>query len=145
VGKPKDPIEKLNQAALDAGINIRELFALVWDAGFAASYAWQEMRRATPSNLEVPAPPNPMRDERIPIDFDDIAVARFAMAMIEKLAAKRADTYRERLWDNRSEISQAHLSQMLYEHIFKGDPIDVAAFACFLWNRGESINMGKVL
>lgn len=67
---------------------------------------------------------------------DDIAVDKFAAAMKKKLAAARAKGRGG--WDDREDLEQ-HLSNLLRAHVDKGDPIDVANFCCFLWNRCEAI------
>ncbi len=68
---------------------------------------------------------------------DDRAAAAFSVAMREKLAAARA---RGRSgWNDKADCSQHHLSELLRKHVEKGDPVDVANFAMFLHQRGESI------
>lgn len=68
---------------------------------------------------------------------DDLAVDRFAAALKVKLAESRSKGRSG--WDNRMACSQFRLSQMLRDQVDRGDPLDVANFACFLWNRGETI------
>lgn len=68
---------------------------------------------------------------------DDAAVDAFAAAMKAKLAEARAKDRGG--WQNKADCSQQRLSDMLRAHVEKGDPRDVANFACFLWNRGEGI------
>ena len=65
---------------------------------------------------------------------DDLAVDRFATAMKEKLAQARAKGRCG--WE---ECAPADLSAMLYEHVEKGDPRDVANFCMFLWSLGQPI------
>lgn len=65
---------------------------------------------------------------------DDLAVDKFAAAMKEKLAQARAKGRCG--WE---ECAPADLSAMLYEHVAKGDPRDVANFCMFLWNLGQPI------
>lgn len=60
---------------------------------------------------------------------DDHAVERFAMAMREKLARKRADGRGG--WEH---CSQPQLAQMLVSHIEKGDPVDIANFAMMIYH-----------
>lgn len=67
---------------------------------------------------------------------DDAAVDRFAAAMKAKLAEARAKGRGG--WDEPG--LQQRLSDMLRDHVDKGDPCDVANFACFLWNRREGIS-----
>jgi hypothetical protein len=68
---------------------------------------------------------------------DDIAVDAFAAAMKAKLAAARAKGRGG--WRDIEECPQQRLSDMLREHVAKGDPRDVANFCMFLQQRGESI------
>ena len=68
---------------------------------------------------------------------DDEAVDAFAAAMKIKLAAARE---RGRSgWDNTDEDGEGcsvdFLRRLLREHVDKGDPIDVANIAMFLWHR----------
>lgn len=67
---------------------------------------------------------------------DDLAVDRFAAAMKAKLADARAKGRSG--WHDDEDLEQL-LSNMLRDHVDKGDPRDVANFCCFLWNRGERI------
>ena len=69
--------------------------------------------------------------------FDNQAVENFAYAMRVKLAAKRLEGRGG--WENKEECSAEYLSQLLREHVEKGDPIDVANFAMMLHQRGERI------
>lgn len=68
---------------------------------------------------------------------DDAAVDRFATAMKAKLAQKR-DEGRSG-WDDKDDCSQLFLSQLLREHVEKGDPLDVGNFAMMLHQREERI------
>ncbi len=68
---------------------------------------------------------------------DDIAVDRFAAAMKAKLAKKREEGRGG--WERKDECSADFLSDMLREHVVKGDPVDVANFAMMLHQRGERI------
>lgn len=65
---------------------------------------------------------------------DDLAVDKFATAMKEKLAQARAKGRGG--WE---ECAPADLSAMLYEHVAKGDPRDVANFCMFIWHHGQPI------
>ena len=67
---------------------------------------------------------------------DDAAVDALAAAMKVKLAKQRAKGYGG--WDT-PEFTQQRLSDMLREHVDKGDPVDVANFCTFLAARGEGI------
>ena len=82
-------------------------------------------------------------DERIfemtapkPAHQDDAAVDALAATMKAKLAKQRAKGYSG--WDT-PEFTQQRLSDMLREHVDKGDPVDVANFCAFLAARGEGI------
>jgi hypothetical protein len=68
--------------------------------------------------------------------IDEEAVDRFAAEMKCKLAAARA---KGRGGWNTDECSAARLSEMLREHVEKGDPVDVANFCMMLQQRGERI------
>jgi hypothetical protein len=68
---------------------------------------------------------------------DDAAVDAFAVAMKDKLARARAKGRGG--WAEHEPGMQQRLSDMLREHVTKGDPVDVANFAMFLQQRGESI------
>lgn len=74
---------------------------------------------------------------------DDMAVERFARVMQIKLAQKR--TQGGGGWEDRSQCSNAMLSQMLREHVEKGDPVDVANLAMMIHQRGETIAKAKPL
>lgn len=65
---------------------------------------------------------------------DDEAVDRFANAMKQKLAQAR-----EKGRSGWQQMNPNELSGMLYEHVAKGDPRDVANFCMFLWNLGQPI------
>lgn len=67
---------------------------------------------------------------------DETAVAYLATAMNTKLARARAKGRSG--WDS-PECTQQHLSNLLREHVEKGDPVDVANFCAFLAARGETI------
>ena len=67
---------------------------------------------------------------------DETAVAYLATAMNTKLARARAKGRSG--WDS-PECTQQHLSNLLREHVEKGDPVDVANFCAFLAARGEGI------
>lgn len=68
---------------------------------------------------------------------DDVAVDRFAVAMKEKLAKKRAEGRGG--WENKDECSAEYLSYLLIQHIWKGDPVDIANLAMMLHQRGERV------
>ncbi|WP_353429220.1 hypothetical protein [Paracoccus denitrificans] len=68
---------------------------------------------------------------------DDLAVDRFAVAMKDKLARKRAEGRGG--WDRKDECSAEYLTYLLVRHIWKGDPLDVGNLAMMLHQRGERI------
>lgn len=70
---------------------------------------------------------------------DDKAVDLFATAMKTKLAKQRAKGHGG--WDDKEKCPDGRLQKMLADHLPKGDPVDVANFAMFLWHRGESTAM----
>lgn len=72
-----------------------------------------------------------------PRHADDIAVDQFAAAMKAKLAKKRAEGRGG--WNDKSQCSAGHLSQLLRGHVDKGDPVDVGNLAMMLQQRGEAI------
>jgi hypothetical protein len=68
---------------------------------------------------------------------DDLAVDRFAAAMKAKLAKKRDEG--KSGWEDKDECSWLFLSQLLREHVEKGDPVDVGNLAMMLHQREEQI------
>lgn len=76
----------------------------------------------------VPTPAQP--------HFDDLVVDQFAANLKAKLARQRAKGHGD--WHDKQKCPDGRLQQMLIDHIAKGDPVDVANFAMFLWHRGES-------
>lgn len=78
-----------------------------------------------------------IRHHHVDVHPDDIAVDRFADAMKIKLAKKRNEGRGG--WADKTECSQIFLSQLLREHVEKGDPVDVGNLAMMLHQRGERI------
>jgi len=74
---------------------------------------------------------------RDPQHPDDAAVDRFATAMKSKLAKKRAEGRGG--WEDKEQCGASFLSQLLREHVEKGDPLDVGNLAMMLHQRGEAI------
>lgn len=72
---------------------------------------------------------------------DDLAVDRFAAAMKDKLAQKRAEGYGG--WDDPEQCSIEYLSNMLINHARKGDPVDVGNFAMMIHQREALIATGE--
>lgn len=69
---------------------------------------------------------------------DDKAVDRFAAAMKRKLAQKREEGRGG--WDDPEQCSAEYLSNLLRDHVEKGDPLDVGNLAMMLHQRGERIS-----
>ena len=67
-------------------------------------------------------------------DHEFIAIERLSNAMVLKLDKKRAEGRGG--WQT---ASAETLSQMLIEHVAKGDPVDVANFCMMLFMNGQSI------
>ena len=67
---------------------------------------------------------------------DDEAVDRFAVAMKAKLAKSR-----EKGRHGWQTASAAHLSGLLYHHMYKADPLDVANLAMMLHQNGKAIEL----
>lgn len=65
---------------------------------------------------------------------DDHAVDRFAVALKDKLSKDRQKGRGG--WET---CRAEDLSQMLRDHVEKGDPRDVANFCMFLWSLGQAI------
>jgi hypothetical protein len=72
-----------------------------------------------------------------PAHFDNKSVEAFAYAMRVKLAVKRLQGRGG--WQDKELCSAEFLSQLLREHVEKGDPVDVANFCMMLHQRGERI------
>lgn len=75
---------------------------------------------------------------------DDVAVDRFAAAMKEKLAEKRADGFDG--WDDPEVCHIDYLVHLLAEQIHSRsviDPVDIGNFAMMIFNRGETPSHGR--
>lgn len=70
------------------------------------------------------------RAERDENHWDDHCVNQFAKMMREKMASSRAKGRSG--WDDPSKCSVDHLRHLLYEHLDKGDPVDVANICMML-------------
>lgn len=68
---------------------------------------------------------------------DHEAVRSLSCAMMSKLQDSRSKGRSG--WNDKTQCSAEHLSQLLREHVEKGDPVDVANFCAFLSARGEGI------
>lgn len=75
--------------------------------------------------------------EMLASETDNQAVHDLSRAMTKKLKASRAKGRTG--WNDKTQCSAEHLSQLLREHVEKGDPVDVANFCAFLSARGEGI------
>lgn len=81
-------------------------------------------REASTTNPESP------RDESTELQDLDALVDAFALALKAKLHQKYAEGFRG--WNKRwFDLDQ--IKQHLWEHIDKGDPIDIANYALFWW------------
>lgn len=69
----------------------------------------------------------------------ELSAIRFCAHMLIKLFRKREEGF-DGGFDKR-QCSNEYLSERLRECVDKGDPIDVANFAMFIHQRGETINM----
>lgn len=81
---------------------------------------------AAPQSAEQHPAPHP----------DDAAVDRFAVAMKDKLAASREKGRHG--WQN---MTAPHLSALLYDHLYKADPLDVGNLAMMLHQNGQAIEL----
>ena len=72
---------------------------------------------------------------------DDAAVEKLAESMKQKLAEKRAQGRSG--WD--TDCTQQRLSDLLRQHVEKGDVLDVANFCAFLFARGERVSATQAL
>lgn len=122
--------------------DLHTLLLMAFDAGFAACIDWQHRRGITSEFSEVLPPPNPFAG-RAP-HTDDLAVARFAIAMQDKLAIAR--TKGRGGWEDRADYPIPRLTADLLRHVQRGDPVDVANFAMFAHQRGERLSaIGQAL
>lgn len=91
----------------------------------AAVLSWQYMLAAAPA-----------QGQQVGQHPDDAAVDRFAAAMKAKLARSREKGRHG--WQN---CTAPHLSAMLYDHLYKADPLDVGNFAMMLHQNGQAIEL----
>jgi|GEM_PF-4258236 len=71
-----------------------------------------------------------VQPEPAPEHFDDYAVRSFAKMMSEKMALSRAKGRSG--WNDPEQCSVEYLRHLLYEHLAKGDPVDVANICMML-------------
>lgn len=69
---------------------------------------------------------------------DDLAVDQFAQALKDKMRKSREKGRSG--WDDKQQCPNGRLQQMLIDHLGKGDPLDVGAFAMMLFIRSERTN-----
>lgn len=71
----------------------------------------------------------------------DELIDRFAAALKEKLNKSRDKyLYHGEPWTDQKNI--AGMILQLHKHLNKGDPLDVAAYAAFLWHHAARTNIG---
>jgi hypothetical protein len=68
-------------------------------------------------------------------DFDNDAVYQFSKLMKDKMAKSRAKGRKG--WNDPTQCSPDFLRHLLYEHIYKGDPVDVANLCMMLRHYDE--------
>ncbi|TWF53235.1 hypothetical protein [Neorhizobium alkalisoli] len=137
-----------NPAGFQLGAKHDDRHSLIHDVPLGKTYrvrmdVWGDDHReradAIVAAVNAATYPSP-KDHSLPIGDnhpDALAVDRFAAAMKAKLAAKRAEGRSG--WDDKDDCSQLFLSQLLREHVEKGDPLDVGNFAMMLHQREERI------
>lgn len=129
-----EPLDKRKEYRLENGLP-RETCATIWEAGFASHHVWDAQRRDAGPAANVPAPANPFRKSmRVPHDYDDLAVSRMALLMMDRLAQKRAEGAHG--WDDPG-TSHDSIAAALARSVAKRRWIDVANYAMFLYMREE--------
>ena len=131
-GKRQEPVIENKQAE-----PVAQPYAYVYEFdsrmfGIHRSFSSNERNGSKPSRV-VPVYTHPA-PAVAPQHPDDEAVDKFAAAMKQKLAQAR-----EKGRSGWQQMNPNELSGMLYEHVAKGDPRDVANFCMFLWNLGQPI------
>lgn len=111
------------QAATDCTFNVLRIPAAVSRAPLAASLPADP---ATNAGCCQPVRVKPSPDEH----YDDYCIRQFAKLMSEKMAASRAKGRSG--WNDPERCSIEYLRSLLYEHLDKGDPVDVANFCMML-------------
>ena len=89
------------------------------EAALAASIPTDPVTNA--GCCQAPSPPE---------HYDDYCIRQFAKLMSEKMAASRAKGRSG--WHDPEKCSVEYLRSLLYEHLDKGDPVDVANFCMML-------------
>ena len=108
-----------------------------------------DSRYANPDNHHVPGKRWELAAKRFSVmatqtEIDNAAVDWFAAALKEKLERSHRVKGRHG-WHDPAMCSSERLAGMLIDHIEKGDPLDVGAFALFLWCREGGDAMRAVL
>lgn len=139
---PIDPqcSSKLDELGDDRGQGLDEY----WKYGFRSGWhhAKASPQVAQPSNCGDERPCLPCYLDQgacevvqpSAVHSDDAAIDRFAVALKGKLAQARAKGR-----SGREGCDPRDISNMLREHVEKGDPRDVANFCMFLWANGDGI------
>lgn len=94
------------------------------DAKAAAQADYESRILFALTAVQVVVKPSP--DEH----YDDYCIRQFAKLMSEKMAASRAKGRSG--WHDPEQCSVEYLRTLLYEHLDKGDPVDVANFCMML-------------
>lgn len=139
------------RAAIDADIDAQAVPNLLVPANLAAAsgaapessiYVWpvpDKCDRIKWRGAYHHLPVQPSVPPATPAHREDAVVDCFAAAMKAKLATARAKGRSG--WDDPAQCTQDQLTRALREHVHKGDPVDVANFAMFLHQRGESTKL----
>lgn len=131
-------IATVEDVASEMADNIIALDLLANELGVDLAAAVVRKFNATSEKYRLETRLDPSAGEEAGVHPDDLAVDRFAVAMKAKLAKKRAEGRGG--WDDREQCTGAFLSQLLVEHVEKGDPLDVGNLAMMLHQRGERIS-----
>jgi len=123
------------------GTNASPAYDAAWAAGatFRAECDFEAIRALAPASAlaELQA----LRDARTALtgdratDFDNDAVYQFSKLMKDKMAKSRAKGRKG--WNDPTQCSPDFLRHLLYEHIYKGDPVDVANLCMMLRHYDE--------
>ena len=128
-------LKKRNRSASD---RLHNICKAIQEEADGSEFSREEWDRIDAENVTLHAEIRALKAQPQPEGqhIDDEAVDKLATAMKAKLARKRAEGYSG--WET-SEGMHEHLSNLLRQHVEKGDPVDVANFAAFLHCRGERI------
>lgn len=78
-------------------------------------------------------------EEKIEINKSDVAIDAFCAALKAKMNKSTIEKGR-RGWDDPNSVSNETLTEMMKEHIDKGDMRDVALFSMMIWFRENHQN-----